>query len=135
MRGVNRYSKLNYPVQPTLFFEFHGTEASAAEQAQMVGEIAREHGGPEFQWASKPEDRSRLWQARHDTLYAGMSLRPESRALVTDVCVPISKLAECVLETRRDIDASGFIVPIVGHVGDGNFHLLILVDPNSAAEI
>ena len=135
MQGVNRYSKLNYPVQPTLFFEFHGTEAGAAEQAQMVGEIAREHGGLEFQWASKPEDRSRLWQARHDTLYAGMSLRPESRALVTDVCVPISRLAECVLETRRDIDTSGFIVPIVGHVGDGNFHLLILVDPNNAAEI
>lgn len=135
MRGVNRYSKLDYPLQPTLFFEFHGTEAGAAEQAQMVGEIAREHGGLEFQWAAKPEDRSRLWQARHDTLYAGMSLRPESRALVTDVCVPISKLAECVLETRRDIDTSGFIVPIVGHVGDGNFHLLILVDPNDAAEI
>ena len=135
MQGVNRYSKLNYPVQPTLFFEFHGTEAGAAEQAQMVGEIAREHGGLEFQWASKPEDRTRLWQARHDTLYAGMSLRPGSRALVTDVCVPISKLAECVLETRRDIDTSGFIVPIVGHVGDGNFHLLILVDPSDAAEV
>lgn len=135
MQGVNRYSKLDYPVQPTLFFEFHGTEAGAAEQAQMVGEIAREHGGLEFQWASQPEDRSRLWQARHDTLYAAMSLRPESRALVTDVCVPISKLAECVLETRRDIDTCGFIVPIVGHVGDGNFHLLILVDPNDAAEI
>ena len=135
MRGVNRYSKLDYPLQPTLFFEFHGTEAGAAEQAQMVGEIAREHGGLEFQWAAKPEDRSRLWQARHDTLYAGMSLRPESRALVTDVCVPISQLAGCVLETRRDIDTSGFIAPIVGHVGDGNFHLLILVDPNNAAEI
>ena len=135
MRGVNRYSKLDYPLQPTLFFEFHGTEAGAAEQAQMVGEIAREHGGLEFQWASKPEDRRRLWQARHDTLYAGMSLRPESRALVTDVCVPISQLAGCVLETRRDIDTSGFIAPIVGHVGDGNFHLLILVDPNNAAEI
>ncbi|MBI3055256.1 MAG: FAD-binding oxidoreductase, partial [Betaproteobacteria bacterium] len=135
MRGVNRYSKLDYPLQPTLFFEFHGTEAGAAEQAQMVGEIAREHGGLEFQWAAKPEDRSRLWQARHDTLYAGMSLRPGSRALVTDVCVPISQLAGCVLETRRDIDTSGFIAPIVGHVGDGNFHLLILVDPNNAAEI
>jgi len=135
MRGVNRYSKLDYPLLPTLFFEFHGTDAGAAEQAQMVGEIAREHGGLEFQWASRPEDRSRLWQARHDTLYAGMSLRPESRALVTDVCVPISKLAECVLETRRDIDTSGLIAPIVGHVGDGNFHLLILVDPNNAAEI
>lgn len=135
MRGVNRYSKLDYPLLPTLFFEFHGTDAGAAEQAQMVGEIAREHGGLEFQWASRTEDRSRLWQARHDTLYAGMSLRPETRALVTDVCVPISKLAECVLETRHDIDTSGLIAPIVGHVGDGNFHLLILVDPNKPAEI
>ena len=135
MDGVNRYSKLSYPLLPTLFFEFHGTEASAAEQAQMVGEIAREHGAAEFQWALRPEDRSRLWQARHDTLYAGLALRPGSKALITDVCVPISKLAVCLLETRRDIEASGLIVPIVGHVGDGNFHLLILVDPTDQAEI
>jgi D-lactate dehydrogenase (cytochrome) len=135
MDGVNRYSKLSYPVLPTLFFEFHGTEASAAEQAQMVGEIAREHGAAEFQWALRPEDRSRLWQARHDTLYAGLALRPGSKALITDVCVPISKLAECILETRRDIESSGLIVPIVGHVGDGNFHLLVLVDPAQPSEI
>jgi D-lactate dehydrogenase (cytochrome) len=135
MEGVNRHSKLSYPVLPTLFFEFHGTEASAAEQAQMVGEIARAHGAAEFQWALRPEDRSRLWQARHDTLYAGLALRPGSKALITDVCVPISRLAECLLETRRDIEASGLIVPIVGHVGDGNFHLLVLVDPADQAEI
>ena len=135
MEGVNRYSKLTYPLLPTLFFEFHGTAASAAEQAQMVGEIAREHGAAEFQWALRPEDRSRLWQARHDTLYAGLALRPGSKALITDVCVPISRLAECILETRNDIEASDLVVPIVGHVGDGNFHLLVLVDPVDQAEI
>jgi D-lactate dehydrogenase (cytochrome) len=135
MNGVNRHSMLSYPVQPTLFFEFHGTEASAAEQARMVGEIARAQGAAAFQWALRPEDRSRLWQARHDTLYAGLALRPGSKALITDVCVPISKLTECLLETRRDIEASGLVVPIVGHVGDGNFHMLILVDPADPAEI
>ena len=135
MKGVNLYSKFGYPEQPTLFFEFHGTAASAAEQAQTVGGIAREHGGTEFRWAARQEDRSRLWQARHDVLYAGLALRPGSKALVSDVCVPISQLARCILETRKDIDASGLIVPIVGHVGDGNFHMLILVDPDNAAEI
>ncbi|HTP97188.1 MAG TPA: FAD-linked oxidase C-terminal domain-containing protein [Burkholderiales bacterium] len=135
MGGINRYSKFDYPEKPTLFFEFHGTEASVAEQAEMVGEIAREHGGLEFQWALKPEERSKLWQARHDTLYAAMALRPKARGLITDVCVPISKLAQCLLETRNDIEASGLTVPIVGHVGDGNFHMLILVDPEDDAEI
>jgi D-lactate dehydrogenase (cytochrome) len=135
MRGVNLYSKLNYPEQPTLFFEFHGTEASAKEQAQLVGAIAAEHGGGDFRWALHAEDRSRLWQARHDVLYAGLALRPGAKAFVTDVCVPISRLAECLAETRRDIDASGLMVPIVGHVGDGNFHLLVLVKPDAADEI
>jgi D-lactate dehydrogenase (cytochrome) len=135
MDGVNRYSKLSYPVQPTLFFEFHGTEASAAEQAQMVGEIAAAHGGAGFQWALRPEERSRLWQARDNTLYAGLALRPGAKALITDVCVPISRLAECILETRRDIEASRLTVPIVGHVGDGNFHMLVLVDPADRNEI
>ena len=120
---------------PTLFFEFHGSGAAVAEQAQRVGDIAREHDGGEFQWASRPEDRNRLWQARDNTLYAGMALRPGCRALITDVCVPISKLAECILETRADIDRSGLTVCIVGHVGDGNFHLLIIVDPADGAEI
>ena len=135
MDAVNRHSKLDYRVLPTLFFEFHGSEAGVAEQATRVGEIAREHGGGDFRWASRPEDRSRLWQARDNTLYASMALRPGSRALITDVCVPISRLAVCVTETRRDIDASGLTVCIVGHVGDGNFHLLILVDPADTAEI
>jgi D-lactate dehydrogenase (cytochrome) len=135
MRGINAYAKFDYAEKPTLFFEFHGTDASVAEQAGMLGDIAREHGGLAFQWATRPEERSKLWQARDNTLYAGMALRPGSRALITDVCVPISRLAECIVETRRDIDASGLIVPIVGHVGDGNFHLLVLVKPGDAAEL
>jgi D-lactate dehydrogenase (cytochrome) len=135
MDAVNRYSKLEYPRQPTLFFEFHGSEAAVAEQSQRVGEIAAEHGAGEFAWATRPEERSRLWHARDNTLYAAMALRPGSRALITDVCVPISRLAECMLATRDDIDRSGMTVCIVGHVGDGNFHLLILVDPNDREEI
>lgn len=135
MDAVNRYAKLDYAVQPTLFFEFHGTEAFAAEQAQRVGEIAAEHGAGEFRWAVRPEERSRLWQARDNTLYAAMGLRPGARALITDVCVPISRLAECLVATREDIDRTDMIVCIVGHVGDGNFHLLILIDPNDQEEV
>ncbi|HTT41265.1 MAG TPA: FAD-linked oxidase C-terminal domain-containing protein [Burkholderiales bacterium] len=135
MDAVNRHSKLDYPRQPTLFFEFHGSESAVAEQAQRVGEIAREHGGADFRWAARPEDRSRLWHARDNTLYAALGLRPGARAMITDVCVPISRLAECMLATRADIDRSGLTVCIVGHVGDGNFHLLILVDPNDPEEI
>lgn len=135
MDAVNRYSKLEYPRQPTLFFEFHGSEAAVAEQSQRVGEIAAEHGAGDFAWATRPEERARLWHARDNTLYAAMGLRPGSRALITDVCVPISRLAECMLATRDDIDRSGMTVCIVGHVGDGNFHLLILVDPNDTEEI
>ena len=135
MRAVNLFSKLSYPERPTLFFEFHGSEAGATEQAEMVGEIARDQGASEFQWANRPEDRNRLWQARHDALYAARALRPGAKVMITDVCVPISKLARCILETRADIDASGLIAPIVGHVGDGNFHVLIIVMPDDPAEV
>jgi len=135
MDAVNRHSKLDYARQPTLFFEFHGSPGAVAEQSERVGEIAREHGAGEFRWAVRPEERSRLWHARDNTLYAAMGLRPGARALITDVCVPISRLAECILATREDIDRSELTVCIVGHVGDGNFHLLILVDPQDAAEI
>jgi len=135
MDAVNRYSKLDYPLQPTLFFEFHGSPAAVAEQAAHVGEIARDQGAGDFVWAVRPEERTRLWHARDNTLYSAMALRPGSRALITDVCVPISRLAECMLATRDDIDRSKLTVCIVGHVGDGNFHLLILVDPEDAAEI
>ena len=135
VRGINAYSRLAYPEQPTLFFEFHGTPASCAEQAERTQAIAAEFGGQGFQWATRPEDRSRLWHARDNTLYAGLGLRPGSRAMITDVCVPISRLADCLLQTQHDIEASGLLVPIVGHVGDGNFHLLILIDPNRPEEL
>ncbi len=135
MRAVNGFSHLRYPERPTLFFEFHGSEASVAEQAETVAGVARENGAGAFEWASKPEERSRLWKARHEALYAAMALRPGSRAMITDAGVPISRLAQCILETRADIDRSGILAPIVGHVGDGNFHVLILVQPDDADEI
>jgi D-lactate dehydrogenase (cytochrome) len=135
MRGINGYSKLGYREAPTLFFEFHGTEASVAEQAELAEAIATEHDGQGFQWARAAEDRTKLWHARDNTLYAGLSLKPGAKAMITDVCVPISRLTECLTETRRDIDANGLIAPVVGHVGDGNFHLLILIDQDNADEV
>ncbi|NMG33967.1 FAD-binding protein [Azoarcus sp. TTM-91] len=135
VQAINRYSKTTLREAPMLFFEFHGSPAGVDEQAQTVQEIAREHGGLDFDWASRPEDRSRLWAARHDVYFASINLRPGCRGITTDVCVPISKLAECVTGVRADIDATGLIAPIVGHVGDGNFHTVILVDPNDAGEI
>lgn len=133
--AINRYSKTTLREAPMLFFEFHGSPASVEEQAQTVQELARDHGGMDFEWASRPEERSRLWAARHDVYFASLNLRPGSRGITSDVCVPISRLAECVAGTRDDIAASGFIAPIVGHVGDGNFHTIILVDPEDADEI
>jgi D-lactate dehydrogenase (cytochrome) len=135
MDAVNRYSGLDYPVRPTLFFEFHGTEASVAEQAETVGEIAGENGGGDFQWTRMTEDRNQLWQARHDAYYAALAMRPGCKGWATDVCVPISNLADCILETKRDIEASGLYAPIVGHVGDGNFHLCFILDPNDKSEM
>ncbi len=135
VKAINAYSKLDYPVKPTLFFEFHGTEAWAKEQAEMVGEIARDYGGSNFEWAIRQEDRNKLWQARHDAYFANLALRPGAKGWATDVCVPISRLAECILETRRDIDETGVLAPIVGHVGDGNFHLTFLVDPDDPEEM
>jgi D-lactate dehydrogenase (cytochrome) len=136
VKAINRYSKTTLREAPMLFFEFHGSPTGVEEQAQTVRGIARDNnGGLDFEWASRPEDRSRLWAARHDVLFASLNLRPGSRGISTDVCVPISRLAECVDATRAEIDASGLIAPIVGHVGDGNFHCVILVDPNDPAEI
>jgi D-lactate dehydrogenase (cytochrome) len=135
VRACNTYSKLTLPEVPMLFVEFHGTEASVAEQSQRFGEIAQELGGGPFDWATQAEDRTRLWQARHDAYWAGRTLRPGAHALASDVCVPISRLAECVAETQEDIAASNLVAPIVGHVGDGNFHLTLLVDMDDAAEI
>jgi D-lactate dehydrogenase (cytochrome) len=135
VRACNTYSKLALPEVPMLFVEFHGTEAGVAEQSQRFGEIAQELGGGPFDWATQAEDRTRLWQARHDAYWAGRTLRPGAHALASDVCVPISRLAECVAETQEDIAASNLVAPIVGHVGDGNFHLTLLVDMDDAAEI
>jgi D-lactate dehydrogenase (cytochrome) len=133
--AVNRYSKLDYPVQPTLFFEFHGTsERSVAEHAQLVQELAAEQGGTDFRWATTTEDRSKLWRARHDAFWAALALRPGSTAWTTDVCVPISRLAECILETRKDLQTTSLLAPLVGHVGDGNFHLIFVLDPDNTAE-
>ncbi len=135
MRAINKFSGLGYAERPTLFFEFHGTEAGVAEQIENVKAISTEFGGADFAWATRAEDRSKLWQARHDAHYANMQLRPGAKAWPTDVCVPISKLAECIAETRKDIDASGLLAPIVGHVGDGNFHVDMVLDPDDAEEV
>ena len=128
--AINKYKKTSYRVAPTLFFEFHGTKASVVEQAEAVQEIARENGGKDFVWATKAEERSQLWDARHNAYFACLQLRPGSRAISTDVCVPISRLAECVSETMEDVKSYIAPVPLLGHVGDGNFHLMFLVDPN-----
>ena len=135
MRACNLFSKLDYAEAPTLFFEFHGTPVSVAEQAEQVGAITAEHGGDAFRWATRPEDRSRLWQARHDAYYAGIALRPGAQGMPTDVCVPISRLAECIVDTKADLERSGLLAPLVGHVGDGNFHLVLVVDPDDADEL
>jgi D-lactate dehydrogenase (cytochrome) len=130
VKAVNQFSKLNLVEQPTLFLEFHGSNASVKENAELVGEIMSELGGSDFKWAVNQTERATLWTARHNAYYAGLSFRPGCRALTTDVCVPISRLAECIAETKRDLGNSSLVAPIVGHVGDGNFHLLMLVDPN-----
>ena len=135
MKACNLYSDLNYPEAPTLFIEFHGSPASVAEQAETVQMIAAECGAGDFQWATQTEDRNELWQARHDAAYAALALRPGSKMWATDVCVPISRLAECILETQKDISESFLIAPLVGHVGDGNFHLLFLFNPDDEREM
>jgi D-lactate dehydrogenase (cytochrome) len=135
MDAINTYSGLDYPVQSTLFLEFHGTQASVAEQAEQVREICQDNGGGDFEWAVNTEDRSRLWKARHMALYANLALRPGARAWPTDVCVPISRLAECIAETKKDLAESPLIAPLVGHAGDGNFHLVFLIDPGKEEEL
>ena len=135
VRACNAYSKLNLPETPMLLVEFHGTDAGVKEQSERFGEIAADLGGGPFEWAIKAEDRTRLWQARHDGYWAARGLRPGASALATDVCVPISRLAECVTETQRDARESGLLAPLVGHVGDGNFHLSLLVDMENPEEI
>lgn len=135
VRAFNLHSNLALAEKPMLFVEFHGTDASVAEQAERFGEIAADLGGGPFEWATKPEDRTRLWQARHDAYWSAFALKPGAKVIATDVCVPISRLAECVVATQDDIKASGLLAPIVGHVGDGNFHLTLLCDMEDANEV
>jgi D-lactate dehydrogenase (cytochrome) len=135
VKASNAYSKLTLPETPMLFLEFHGSDASVAEQSRRFGEIAAELGGGPFDWATKAEERTKLWQARYDAYWSGRALRPGAGVFATDVCVPISRLAECVTETQRDIAESRLIAPIMGHVGDGNFHLTMTFDQSDADEV
>jgi D-lactate dehydrogenase (cytochrome) len=134
MAAVNAYAKLDHAVAPTLFFEFHGSRRGVEEQVAQVEAFAAEHGGTRFRWAVTPEERSKLWQARHDAYYAALALRPGAKGWATDVCVPISRLAECIAETKRDLDQSFVTAVLVGHVGDGNFHLAFVLDPDKPEE-
>ncbi len=135
VKAINMHDKLSLPEKPLLLFEFHGSEHGVQEQAEVVQQIANEFGAEDFEWATRPEDRSRLWQARHNAYFALLQLRPGSRAISTDCCVPISRLAECLLETKADCEREQIIHGIVGHVGDGNFHVQMLIDPNDPADI
>ncbi len=135
VRACNLYSRLGLPEVPHLFVEFHGTPKGVEEQAELFGAIAEGEGGSPFSWATKSEERSKLWQARHDVFWASFMLRPGAKSVPTDVCVPISRLAECVSATRDDMTTSGLVGPIVGHVGDGNFHVQLLIDDSNPAEV
>ncbi len=135
VHAVNAYAKLDLTVRPTVFFEFHGTQTAVEEQAKLAGEIVAEHGGSDFQWSLKREDREKLWDARHKAYFATKAIRPGTRVWATDVAVPISRLAECIEETRREIVAAGIMAPILGHIGDGNFHVLFILDEKHPEEI
>ncbi len=135
IKGINAYSKMTLEEKPTLFLEFHGTEVSARDQVEQFQAIAESEGAGGFVWAEKEEDRRRLWKARHDVYWATKNLRPGAEAIATDVCVPISRLADCLSETQQDIKELGIISPIAGHVGDGNFHCQPLIDMSNAKEI
>ncbi len=135
IEAINAFSKTDYPVGYTLFYEFHGSEASVREQAESAQAIAADFGGGDFRWETRAEDRNRLWQARHDALYAMIAASPGTKPMATDVCVPISRLAECIAETEKDNAASTLVAPIVGHAGDGNFHVSYMIEPGNAAQI
>jgi D-lactate dehydrogenase (cytochrome) len=135
VKAVNARDKLGLPELPLLLFEFHGSPASVEEQAKAVEAIASEHGAQGFQWATRPEDRTRLWEARHNAYFACLQLKPGCRSFTTDVCVPISRLAECINATIADLDASFLPAPILGHVGDGNFHCAILANADDPREV
>ncbi len=129
LRASNKYSQLSMPEQPTLFLEFHGTSEALAPQIEQAEAIARSHGGAAFRWATEQSERARLWKARHSAYFAARAFRAGADCLIADVCVPISQLAEAVAAARRDVDAAGLLALIVGHVGDGNFHVMFLLDP------
>ena len=133
--AINDFSGFNYPLQPTLILEFHGSEAGVHEQTKAVHEICDEFSGSDFRWATKTEERAKLWQARHDAYYACIAKKPGKKGWATDVCVPISRLAECILETRQDLDNSFIYAPMVGHAGDGNFHLVLMIDPEDSKDM
>jgi len=133
--AINRFSHLDLPVRPTLFLEFHGSRAGVEEQAREFGTIAAEQGGGKFLWKTGREERDQLWKARHDAYWSVLALRPGAKGFVTDVCVPVSRLAACILETRDDLNKSFLIAPLVGHVGDGNFHLVFLINPDDEKEL
>jgi D-lactate dehydrogenase (cytochrome) len=135
MGAIARYSKLDLAAVPTLWLEFHGTEASVAEQAGMVQTIAADNGGENFKWTTDQAERKKIWQARHDAAYAAKALRPGCQVWATDVCVPISRLADCIVETQKDLESTHLPAPIVGHVGDGNFHLAFVLDPTKPEEV
>jgi D-lactate dehydrogenase (cytochrome) len=135
VKALNAYSKLDLPETPLLLLEFHGTQAGVKEQSESFGEIAADLGGGPFRWTANAEERTKMWQARHDAYWACIGLRPGAKAFATDVCVPISRLAECVTETQRDIAENKLVAPIVGHVGDGNFHVSVLLDMDDPAEV
>ena len=134
VRAVNRHDQLTLRESPMLLMEFHGSAAGVKEQAEIVQEIAREQGGEDFEWATTPEERTRLWTARHHAYFAGLQMKPGSRTVTTDTCVPISRLADCLLDTVAEVEATGLLYYIVGHVGDGNFHVAYLIDPNKPEE-
>jgi D-lactate dehydrogenase (cytochrome) len=135
VRASNLYSGTDLAELPMLFIELHGSEAGTREQAEAIAEIAGGHGATGFAWATSTEERNALWRARHDAYYAALHLVPGAKGFVTDVCVPISRLAECLVETKRDLEGSFLRAPIVGHVGDGNFHVALLVDPDDASQL
>ena len=135
MVAVNRWSKLDYPEAPTLFFEFHGSAANVAEQVETVKMLAEANGGSAFSWSNLPEERTKLWRARHEAYYAAVNMRAGAIGWATDVCVPISRLAECIAETYVDLDAASVPATILGHVGDGNFHVIFSIDPDAPDEM
>lgn len=135
MEAINRYSGLEHPLRPTLFLEFHGTERGVEEQAEMVRSLAADNESEDFRWAFEEGEREKLWTARHSAYYAALALRPGCKGWPTDVCLPISRLAECILETKEDLASANVMAPLVGHVGDGNFHLVYLLDVENPKEV